>query len=341
LKEIAMKRTLTIGATIAGSVVAGIAAAATGAVVRWNFETARRVARLRVPCAAAAMPYSRDDLEGLPAPVVRYFEYALTPGQPIVRNTRFRQVGEFAMRPGSWKPFTAVQDFSAAPPGFLWDARIRMATAIPVYVRDGYCAGEGAMFGALCALVPVVNERGTPFMASGELLRYLAEAVFFPTALLPRDGISWKPVDENTARVTLVDADTTVFCDVNFGEHGEIVRISAMRAGAPNRKFALTRWVGRFGDYRRVGGMMIPMSGEVEWVLPEGPRPYFRARITDVQYNFAPRETPSVLVSGSDDAHGARSFASSYGSKEHEPHNHEASSPARITVHDVGSSSAR
>jgi hypothetical protein len=276
------------GVTIVAGLVAGIAAAVTIAVVRWNVEAAGRVARLRVPRDAGARPYSRDDLAGLPAPVRRYLEFALTPGQPIVRNTRLRQVGEFAMQPDSWKPFTAVQDFSAAPPGFLWDARIRMTPAIPVFVRDGYCAGEGAMYGALSALVPVVNEHGTPFMASGELLRYLAEAVFFPTALLPRDGISWNPIDENTAQVTLVDADTTVSCDVNFGELGQIVGISAMRGGAPNRKFELTRWVGHFGDYRRVDGMMIPTWGEVEWVLPEGPRPYFRARIVDVQYDFTP-----------------------------------------------------
>ncbi len=287
-----MKRTFMIGATIVAALVAGIAAAVTIAIVRWNLEAAARVARLRVPRDAEARPYSRDDLAGLPAPVVRYFEFALIPGQPIVRHTRLRQVGEFAMQPDSWKPFTAVQDFSAAPPGFLWDARIRMSPATPVFVRDGYCAGEGAMYGALSALVPVVNEHGTPFMASGELLRYLAEAVFFPTALLPRDGISWSPIDENTARVTLADADTTVSCDVNFGEHGEIVGIAAMRAGAPNRKYELTRWVGRFGDYRRVEGMMIPTSGEVGWMLPEGPRPYFRARIVDVQHDFAPCRTP-------------------------------------------------
>jgi hypothetical protein len=307
-----MKRTLMIGATLAGSLVAGIAAAVTVAVGRWNVEAARRVAKLRVPRDARARPYSRDDLAGLPARVVRYLEFALTPGQPIVRNTRLWQVGEFAMRPDSWKPFTAVQDFSAAPPGFLWDARIRMTPAIPVFVRDGYCAGEGAMYGALSALAPVVNEHGTPFMASGELLRYLAEAVFFPTALLPRDGISWYAIDENTARVTLVDADTTVSCDVSFGELGEIVGISAMRGGAPNRKFELTRWVGHFGDYRRVDGMMIPMSGEVGWVLPEGPRPYFRARIVDVHYDFAPCETPGVPLIEPDAARGARSSAASF-----------------------------
>ncbi len=34
--------------------------------------------------------------------------------------------------------------------------------------------------------------------------------------------------------------------------------------------------------------MMVPMSGKVEWVLPEGPFPYWRGRIVDAQYDFAP-----------------------------------------------------
>jgi hypothetical protein len=286
-----MKRPLMVGSLIAGGLVAGIAAAVSVAAVRWNVESARLVARLRARRGAEAAPFSRDDLAGLPDPVVRYFEFALTPGQPMVRHTRLRQVGEFAMRADSWKPFTAVQDFSAWPPGFLWDARIRMVPVFDFYVRDSYCAGEGAMFGSLSALVPVVNERGTPVMASSELLRYLAEATYFPTALLPRDGISWKSVDENTARVTLVDGDTTVSCDMEFGEHGEIVRMSAMRGRDMDGKVELVPWVGRFSDYRRNDGMMIPMRGEIEWVLPAGPAPYWRGRVVDVHYDFAPLST--------------------------------------------------
>lgn len=84
------------------------------------------------------------------------------------------------------------------------------------------------------------------------------------------------------------DGRTHVHDSFTTREPTEIVGISAMRGGAPNRKLELTRWVGRFGDYRRVDGMMIPMSGEVEWALPDGPRPYFRARIVDVQYSYAP-----------------------------------------------------
>lgn len=282
-----MRRALRMGAAIVCGLVAGTVAAVTAAIVRWNVETARCVVRLRERADADAPPYSRDELAGLPDPVVRYFDFALTPGQPIVRNLRIRQTGEFAMRPEAWQPFTAVQVFSV-PPGFLWDARVRLAPGMSFYVRDGYVAGEGVLYGAVSALIPVVNERGTPAMASGELLRYLVEAVFFPTALLPRDGVSWLPIDESTARVTLTDGATTVSSDVTFGERGEVTGISALRNHDIHHAATLTPWFGRFRDYRRVEGMMIPTYGEVEWRLPEGPFCYFRGRVVDARYDFAP-----------------------------------------------------
>lgn len=245
------------------------------------------VARLHERVDAEAARFSRDDLAGLPDPVVRYFEFALTPGQPLVRNARLEQIGEFAMRANSWSPFTAVEYFSVEPRGFLWDARIRMAGIMALYIRDGYFAGEGAMYGTLAAIVPVVDQRRTAQMAAGELLRYLAELVLLPTALLPGSGISWKRLDDATAQVTLADDETTVSCKVDFSERGEIVRISAMRYFA-NGKTELTPWVGHFSDYRRVDGMMIPMSADVEWILPEGPFSYWRGQILNAQYEFAP-----------------------------------------------------
>jgi len=32
--------------------------------------------------------------------------------------------------------------------------------------------------------------------------------------------------------------------------------------------------------------MMIPMEGEVAWILPEGQKSYWRGRITSIQYEF-------------------------------------------------------
>ena len=36
-------------------------------------------------------------------------------------------------------------------------------------------------------------------------------------------------------------------------------------------------------------GMRIPLAGEVEWILPEGPQPYWRGEILDIEYDL--RET--------------------------------------------------
>lgn len=173
------------------------------------------------------------------------------------------------------------------PPGFVWDAGIRMAPIVSVRVRDSYIGREGTMLGKLAALLPVVEQRGTPEMASGSLLRYLAEAVWLPTALLPSEGVSWAAVDDSAARATLTDGATTVSLDVQFGALGEIVRVSAMRQREVNGTFVLTPWVGVFREYARINGMMIPMTGEVEWVTPQGRLPYWRGRIVTVKYELA------------------------------------------------------
>jgi len=47
-----------------------------------------------------------------------------------------------------------------------------------------------------------------------------------------------------------------------------------------------TPWEGRFSDYQKRGGMHVPLSGEVAWLLPEGCRPYWRGRITKLVYDF-------------------------------------------------------
>ena len=34
-------------------------------------------------------------------------------------------------------------------------------------------------------------------------------------------------------------------------------------------------------------GMHVPLQGDVEWQLPNGPAPYFRGRMTRIDYEFA------------------------------------------------------
>ena len=70
-------------------------------------------------------------LATLPAPVARFFRFALRDGQPMIRSARVEQRGHF--RTGDalskWQPFAATAHFNAMRPGFVWDGQIAVATA--------------------------------------------------------------------------------------------------------------------------------------------------------------------------------------------------------------------
>jgi hypothetical protein len=278
---------------VAGGLTASAVAAAFVARGRWHRGTTRDVARLGQGTLTRdgvdASRFSRDELAGLPTAAVRYFDFALTPDRPLIRRARLEQRGEFLTRPGSrWSRFSAVEHFAVKPPGFVWDAAIHVAPLIAVRVRDSYLGGEGRMQGKLAALLPVVDEGGGPEIAAAALQRYLAEAAWLPTALLPSGGVEWKTTaDDNTARATLTDGANSAWIDFSFGSQGEIVGAVTERYRIVDGAHMLTPWVGRFWDYERVQGMMVPRQGEVAWVLPEGRLPYWRGRINHFRYQFA------------------------------------------------------
>ncbi len=49
-----------------------------------------------------------------------------------------------------------------------------------------------------------------------------------------------------------------------------------------------TPWEGRLWHYDTRDGMLVPLESEVAWLLPEGRKPYWRARITRLTYEFTP-----------------------------------------------------
>lgn len=242
---------------------------------------------------AAPARYDPGELEGLPEPVQRYFRAVLTPGQPIVIAATLAHRGEFDMGEAqpNWKPFTSEQRIVAgAPgrPGFVWDARIAFVPGIAMRVHDAYVAGAGHLRAALAGLVTVAEPDPTPELAAGELMRYLAEAAWVPTALLPSQGVRWEPVDERSARATFADGSTRVTLTFHFAGDSTIesVRAEARGRGVGGRTVP-TPWEGRWTDFQAQGGLRVPMSGEVAWLTPEGRRVYWRGTVTSARYEFA------------------------------------------------------
>jgi hypothetical protein len=47
-------------------------------------------------------------------------------------------------------------------------------------------------------------------------------------------------------------------------------------------------WEGNFTNYQTRDGVTVPFTGEVAWLRPEGRKPYFRATVTALTYEFSP-----------------------------------------------------
>lgn len=228
--------------------------------------------------------YGGVDLATLPPPARRYFKYAIAPFQPAIRRARLSWAGTFQARPnGGWLPFSAEQTYSTAPRGFVWTARIGRIPGLRFRVRDAYADGAGSI-SAHWAGIPLMRRRGSPELASASLLRFLTEAVWLPTALLPGPDCRWDPVDDNRARVTLTDRGLSVAMTVEVDSPGRIVSVRAERFRDTKAGPVLTPWVGRFGEYKSVAGMMVPAHAEVEWELPDGPAPYWRGALVAAEY---------------------------------------------------------
>jgi hypothetical protein len=226
-----------------------------------------------------------DDRADLPAPVRRYLDAAVSSGRQPVETARLAQTGE--MRLGGpdapWRPMRATQRVRVAPPGFVWDASVEVAPFVAARVLDASVGGRGYLRAALLGAVPVASAGPGGRMDDAELARYLAEAVWVPTALsFASAGVEWEAVDDRSARATLRHAGASATVRFHFGPDDLVRRVTAERyREASGRK---DPWTGYFDAYETVDGLRVPTEAAVEWNLPGGDLPYWRARVHEFAY---------------------------------------------------------
>ncbi len=232
--------------------------------------------------------YHSERLQRLPAPVQRYLSTVLPPEAPLVKRIRVHQHGTFNIgdTDPQWLPFKATSHITTTPPGMVWDAHISIVPPLSIHVIDYYVGGKGGLYGKLLDAVPIVNAEPAPVLDQGELMTWLAEAVWYPTALLPGNGVSWEALDERRARATVDDGLQQVSLDFHFNERHEVVRVSSSSRGREvNGTYQMLPWSCHYRDYGKMNGVLVPLEGEVSWSLPTGEQPYMRARIDKLEYD--------------------------------------------------------
>ena len=262
--------------------------------IRWakamQSLTADLEARYVPPLAAAATRDDVRELEGLPARVQRYFRAVLKDGQPIITAVTIDVPGTFNMSPtgAQRRPFTSRQRVVTHRPGFLWDAKIRLLPGVTVRVADSDIAGLGLLQAAVQGLFTVADMRGGGEIARGEFMRWFAEVAWYPTALLPSQGVCWEAVDDRSANATVVDGPRSLTLLFRFNDTGLIGAFRAeARGGMVGNKMVMAPWEGIWSNDQTHDGVQGPFTGELAWMRPAGRKPYFVGTVTSLAFDFS------------------------------------------------------
>lgn len=222
--------------------------------------------------------FNYDQITGLPKPVQRYFKHVLRNGQPYISYVSLLHDGQF--KTGLDKDWTAIkgeQYFTVEKPGFIWKGTTSHFTA-----RDMYIADKGRLIVSILSLYNVVDAQGESFN-QGELLRWLAEGVWFPTNLLPGDRLKWTAIIENTAKLTFSYNGMFLYYIVTFDGEGLITQMETKRYMEKGR---LETWIGKMAGYKEINGVFVPTNIEAIWRLEKGDFCYAKFRVTKIVYDL-------------------------------------------------------
>ena len=224
------------------------------------------------------------DIEGLPEPVQRYLKYTQIIGKEKIKTARLKQGGHFRMKENQkWRPIKAEQYFSVDDIEFIWLAKVRFAPLFSIYAKDEFIDGKGNLMAKLLGLIKVVDAKGYE-IDQGELLRFLAECLWFSSAFL-NEYIKWEAIDNSSAKATISYKGTTASAVFHFNEKGEVTKITAKRYREVDGKFALEDWEGQIVEYKTFNGIVIPNKINIIWKLKTGDFCYDKVAIIDIEYN--------------------------------------------------------
>lgn len=220
--------------------------------------------------------FNKQQLDNLPEPVRRYFNYTLNNGQPYINYARIKHDGQF--KTGihkSWINIKGEQYATMEKPGFIWKG-----TTVMFIAQDMYIADKGKLVVSLLSLFNIVYAEGEHYN-QGELLRWLGESILYPTNFLPSERLKWYPIDPKTAKLTFNYNGFSLFFKITFNETGEITQMETKRYMDEN---SIKTWIIKVENYKEINNMMVPTGFEVLWRLEKGDFSYAKFNVSEIEY---------------------------------------------------------
>ena len=221
--------------------------------------------------------YSMSQLIGLPAPVKLYFKKVLSEGQPYINKVSMTHTGLFKTGiDKGWVRIKGEQYATTKKPGFIWKGTTALFTA-----RDMFLEDKGHLIVSLFAVFNVVNGSGMEY-DQGELSRWLAESVLYPTNLLPSERLQWTAIDATHARIIFKYLSISLFFIVTFNAAGEITELETKRFMDDKN---LETWIVKVADYSYRNLILVPTYFEVLWRLKDTDLCYAKFKMKKIKYS--------------------------------------------------------
>lgn len=221
--------------------------------------------------------FHKSQLNNLPEPVQRYFNYTLKEGQPYISYARMKHRGLFKTGlDKDWINIKGEQYATIEKPGFIWKGTTSMFTACDKYISD-----KGELIVSLLSLFKILDAKGHQY-DQGELFRWLGESFLYPTNFLPNERLHWSPIDKQTAKLIFNYNELSLYFKVTFNEIGEIAEMETERYMDKDK---IESWIIKLSHYKDWNTMMIPSRFEVNWRLEKSDFSYAKFHMTEIEYN--------------------------------------------------------
>jgi len=230
--------------------------------------------------------FKYKDISSLPQPVKLYFRHVIQDGQEYINEAKISQSGLIRLKEGQkWMPFKAVQYFNGRMPAFIWIANSRSSTFVWFSARDKYYSNRANMMVKLFSLFTIVDSSGEE-MDISSLIRYFSELPWLPTSLLPSNYLSWKPLDNSSAKAVLNDGRLKAAINFYFSGNGELNKVIApKRFRFVDGRLKEECWTGYFKNYRKINNIIIPTEVEAEWSSGSKNFKYIKIKLENIEYD--------------------------------------------------------
>lgn len=230
--------------------------------------------------------FDPEMVAGLPEPIRRYFNFAITPGTPLYRRVTLTMDGQLGLGdkgdPGYF-PFSATQ-IIAAPEGFVWALHGKMK-GLSVAGSD---TGAWTRFW-VAGLVPVARAGGTDDHRLSAIGRYMAEtALWLPTALVPSDHVRWSSPGEDLAQfdVSYDGMDLRVVLHLDAAGRPVSTEFQRWSNANPDKTYRFQTFGGSASQWREIQGMQIATDVSAgNFFGSDAYFPFFKAKVSAASYD--------------------------------------------------------